>query len=143
MRSFADAKSVFLKIILISLVTQLLRILVHFIAARSIGIRIDFIYFLIFVPIIALVSSLPISVGGIGVRETSGVALFSKVWSAESDIVVFEMIAYLLGIISTVPGGLIFMLHKEHKEPLKPGEIYDEKKNPDIHVGSIHNHHLY
>ncbi|MBN1154215.1 flippase-like domain-containing protein [candidate division KSB1 bacterium] len=123
LHSFRDHKTTILKIILISIATQLLRILVHYTAARAIGVEIHFIYFLIFVPIIALLSSLPVSIGGIGVRETSGVALFSQVWSAESDIVAFEFIAYILGIVSTLPGGLIFMFRKEYKEHIKTGDI--------------------
>jgi len=83
------------------------------------------IYFIIFVPIIALVASLPISIGGIGVRESSGVALFSQVWTIQADIVAFEFFAYLIGVISTIPGGIIFMLRKEVKRPLTDKEIIE------------------
>ena len=105
------------------MIVQSLRILVHYTAARSIGVQVNLVYFVIFVPIIALLASLPISIGGIGIRESSGVALFSQVWPLQADIVAFEFFAFLIGIISTIPGGIIFMLRKEAKQPLTNGEI--------------------
>jgi hypothetical protein len=57
---------------------------------------------------------LPISIGGIGIRESSGVALFSQINSFQPEtIVVMEFLAYVIGLLSTIPGGLIFILRKE------------------------------
>jgi len=125
LNSFRHHKRMLLKIIAISFVVQFFRILVHYFAARSLGVTVNLIYFIIFVPIIALLASLPISIGGIGVRESSGVALFSQVWTIQADIVAFEFFAYLIGIISTIPGGIIFMLRKEVKRPLTNKEIIE------------------
>ncbi|MEE4311441.1 MAG: lysylphosphatidylglycerol synthase transmembrane domain-containing protein [candidate division KSB1 bacterium] len=107
-------KLVLLKVACISLLVQGMRIFVHYFAARAVGVRINPIYFIIFLPIIALLASIPISIGGIGVRESSGVALFSTIWKVQADIVAFEFLAYLIGIISTLPGGILFIFQKEH-----------------------------
>lgn len=107
-------KLMLIKVIMISLLVQGMRIFVHYFSARAIGVCINPIYFIIFVPIIALLSSLPISIGGIGVRESSGVALFSSIWSIQTDIVAFEFLAYIIGIIGTLPGGIVFIFRKEH-----------------------------
>jgi len=123
--AFQDKGDVLVKISMISIFTQGLRIFVHYVAARSIGVKLDIVYFIIFVPIIALISSLPISIGGIGVRETSGVALFTQAGAVESDVVAFEFIAYLIGIVSTLPGGIVFMFRKDYKEPLTTGGILE------------------
>ncbi|MBN2009234.1 flippase-like domain-containing protein [candidate division KSB1 bacterium] len=111
-------------IILISCITQFLRILVHFAAARSIGVNIDLVYFIIFIPVIALISSLPISIGGIGIRESSAVALFAPVWEMHADIVAFEFLSFLISVITALPGGILFMIRKEHK-PNIPKENFD------------------
>ncbi len=101
-------------IVLISIVIQSFRVLVHYFAALSIGLEGHLKYFFIFIPIIALLASLPISIGGIGVREGSAVALFSNVSSFSGEmIVVMEFLAYLVGLISALPGGLIFIIRKE------------------------------
>ncbi|MBD3289033.1 flippase-like domain-containing protein [candidate division KSB1 bacterium] len=120
---FKNHKTILVKVFATSIIIQTLRILVHYAAARSIGVNIAPIYFIIFIPIIALLASLPISIGGIGIRESSGVALFSQIWSIQADIVAFEFFAFLIGIISTIPGGIIFMLRKEITKPLTKGEL--------------------
>jgi glycosyltransferase 2 family protein len=99
----------------ISFMVQSLRILTHFLMACSVGIKISPVYFFVFIPIIALVSSLPISVGGIGVREQSSVALFSQVGIASSPVVAFEFLAYFVSIITSLPGGIIFVIRKPHR----------------------------
>ena len=112
--SFKHKKKTLNQVLIISVFVQTFRILVHFFAALSVGIHAQIQYFFIFVPVIALLSSLPISIGGIGVRESSGVALFSQVNSFQPQaIVAMEFLAYLIGLLSTLPGGIIFILRKE------------------------------
>ena len=112
--SFKHDKKTISGVILVSFIIQTLRILVHFFAALSVGLNAHVKYFFIFVPVIALLASLPISIGGIGIRESSGVALFSQVNSFQPEaIVAMEFLAYIIGLLSTIPGGIIFMLRKE------------------------------
>ena len=112
--SFKRAKKTINVVLMISFVVQTLRIFVHFFAGLSVGLHVHIKYFFIFVPLIALVTSLPISIGGIGIREGSGVALFSQINSFQPEtIVAMEFLAYVIGLLSTIPGGLIFILRKE------------------------------
>ena len=67
------------QVFVLSFLIQLLRIAVHYYCALAIGFDIDFIYFLIFVPLIAMAALLPISVGGFGVRESAAPFLFGSV----------------------------------------------------------------
>lgn len=98
----------------ISFVIQFFRILVHFFAALSVGLHGHLKFFFLFIPIVALLASLPISIGGIGIRETSGVALFSQLSGFLPErIVAMEFLAYLIGLLSALPGGIVFMLRRE------------------------------
>jgi uncharacterized protein (TIRG00374 family) len=100
----------------ISIIVQALRIVTHYYAALSVGVRANVLYFFIFIPIVALFASLPISFGGIGVREQSGVALFSTIGLTASKVVTFEFLAYIIGIVATIPGGVIFALRHEGRK---------------------------
>ena len=114
LNSFKDSKRLLIYIFFISLCVQFLRIFVHYLAALSVGLHGQFKYFLIFIPIIALLASLPISIGGIGIRESGGLALFSNVPAFVPEMVVaMEFLAFLVGLISALPGGVLFMLRKE------------------------------
>ncbi|MFH0919838.1 MAG: lysylphosphatidylglycerol synthase transmembrane domain-containing protein [Fibrobacterota bacterium] len=97
-----------------SLVTQFLRIAVHYFAARAVGFEIAFVYFLIFVPIIALAASLPVSFGGLGVREGLGQVLFSTVSPSGPLAVATQFLASLIGIAVSLLGGLIFVAERRN-----------------------------
>ncbi|MBN2354978.1 flippase-like domain-containing protein [candidate division KSB1 bacterium] len=107
-------KKLLLQLFLLSLLIQSLRILTHLGAARAIGVSVAWHYFFLFIPIVALAVSMPISIGGLGVREQSAVTLFSQIGVLSAQTVAFEFLAYLIGIIATVPGGIIFALRREH-----------------------------
>lgn len=113
LNQFRHHKMMLLWILMVSFCVQFLRIITHLFAARAVGVQTNFVYFLVFIPIIALFASLPISLGGLGVREQSGVALFLKVGVGSAQVVVFEFIAYLIGIFASLPGGIYFAFRKE------------------------------
>ena len=113
------------KVFVVSFFVQTLRILTHYWAAKAVGANIHPVYFGIFIPIIALLASLPISFGGIGVREQSGVALFTTVGVHASKIATFEFLAYLIGIIAAIPGGILFVFRKE-------ASLSDIRKSQDV-----------
>lgn len=113
LHGFRHQKKLLLRILLLSFAVQLLRILTHYWAARALGVRISFFYFLLFIPIVALVASLPISLGGLGVREQSAVTLFSQIGLASAQVVAFEFLAYLVAIAASLPGGIIFALRHD------------------------------
>ncbi len=127
LNSFKDSKRTLICIFFISLCVQFLRIFVHYLAALSVGLHGQLKYFFIFIPIIALLVSLPISIGGIGIRESSGAVLFSKVPTFIPEMVVaMEFLAFLVGLISALPGGLLFILRKEK---LQTTEIKEWEQN--------------
>ena len=74
---YRSEPGVAIHVIALSVVTQFLRILVHWCCARALGLPLDFAWILLFVPIVALISILPISVGGWGLREGTQKTFFS------------------------------------------------------------------
>jgi uncharacterized protein (TIRG00374 family) len=65
------------QVVVLSISTQFLRILVHWCCAKAMGLPLDLAWILLFVPIVALISVLPISVGGWGLREGTQKTFFS------------------------------------------------------------------
>jgi len=113
--SFRKQRRLLVGLFGLSMVVQALRILTHYGAARALSAQVDLVLFFIFIPVVALLSSLPISLGGIGVREQSAVVLFGQAAIPPVKVTAFELLAYLVGVASSVPGGLIFMLRREKK----------------------------
>ncbi len=118
MNSYKNQPWLLIKILFISILIQSARILTHYAAARAIGIsQIHLSYFFIFIPIVALVITLPISIGGFGIREQTAVYLFGLpgIGGIPGQITSMGFLAYLVGIVCSLPGGLIFIMRKKQR----------------------------
>jgi glycosyltransferase 2 family protein len=113
LNAFRHEKKLLYRVFALSLIIQTLRILTHWSAARALTLNVSPGYFFLFIPIVALLAGLPISLGGLGVREQSAVTLFGQIGIPSAQIVAFEVLAYLVGIIATLPGGILFVLRKK------------------------------
>ncbi len=101
-----------LNIFLVSMVVQGLRILTIWAIGRAMGDQSSLLYYVIFVPIISLAASLPISIGGTGPREQTTILLFRKIGVPAEVAFSIGFITYIVSMISTLPGALVFLLRK-------------------------------
>jgi hypothetical protein len=80
-----------------------------FVAALMIGESPAFIYFVVFVPIVMFAALLPISIGGLGVREASLVVLFTRFDVMDSaPTFTVAILVFISGLLSTLPGGWFY-----------------------------------
>ena len=91
-------------IVLASIAVQLLRISAFSAIYASLGAEIPIIYFVAFVPLVYLVMSFPISIAGLGVRESALVVLFGTVGVAAEISVAAGLLVPLLLLIGVFPG---------------------------------------
>ena len=89
---------------LIAVVFQALRVGIFWAGAVALGIQTPFIYFLVFIPIVILVTLLPISVGGFGVREAAFLYLFGQVGMGAEEAVALSLFVQLIVMTSSIPG---------------------------------------
>lgn len=103
---------VLIKLLFISFATQALRILTHYCAARSLMITLPWWDYFVLIPLISLVSMLPISIGGLGVREQSGVVLFGFLGLNAPLAFAMQLLSYFINILCSIPGGGSFIVRK-------------------------------
>jgi uncharacterized protein (TIRG00374 family) len=96
---------------LFSFFIQMLRIGVHLFAAVSLGLltAANFQYFLIFVPIIAMLMTIPLP---FGVREAAGGALFTFAGFPPEESFVMGFLATLVGLAASFLGAIFFIAEK-------------------------------
>ena len=109
LRGFREQRTLFLTLLSVALVVQVSRILVHALVARALGLRIELTYFFLFVPLLAVIVSLPISFNGIGVREAAGVVLFGLVGVSRAHAFSLQFTTYLVGVAVSLLGGVTFL----------------------------------
>ena len=94
----------------ISLVFDASWIVVRYLIALALGVRLSVWYFLLFIPIISLVTLVPISFSGLGVREGAYVYLFSQVGVEAPTAISMSLAFYGLRLVGGIIGGVIYAL---------------------------------
>ncbi|MGD9099906.1 MAG: lysylphosphatidylglycerol synthase transmembrane domain-containing protein [Anaerolineae bacterium] len=93
-----------------SLLFNLLLVNVNYLAARAVGVDIDLAYFLLFVPVLSITLMLPISIGGLGVREGMAIFLFDQAGVGQAAAVAASLGVYVVSTLLTgLLGGLIYL----------------------------------
>ncbi len=112
---FRNAKLYLLGLMGISLFVQFFRVGIHYFAGLALGVHVGIQFFMLFIPLIALLASLPISIGGLGVREQSGVVLFARLGLSAGITASMEFLAYLMTITGSLPGAVLFLFANSKK----------------------------
>ena len=106
---FRNRKRLLIELMCVAILVQVMRIGVHILFARALGLRVAPAYFFLFVPLLAVIVSLPISLNGIGVREGTGILLFGMV-GLDRDQVGAELERERAGAVGvSLIGGLVFL----------------------------------
>jgi uncharacterized protein (TIRG00374 family) len=112
---FRDQRGLILRLVSLAVVVQVSRIGVHMLVARALGLSIPSAYFFLFVPLLAVIVSLPISLNGIGVREGAGVVLFGLVGVGRAQAFALQFTTYLVAVAVSLLGGLVFLIRIPHR----------------------------
>jgi hypothetical protein len=102
----------------ISVIGQSLVIIVYFMLGRGLGIDLTLATYFVAIPVVFLAASLPVSIGGLGVREGALVGMLISA-GADLKIAVNLSLAYLIVLlISSMPGALVILFSRIHKNGL-------------------------
>jgi len=74
---------------------------------------IPFFYFVLLVPIIIVVTTLPISLNGIGTRELLFVYLFGAIGGVKADLLALSLLFLVFSYVQGLYGGILFLLSKK------------------------------
>ncbi len=108
--SFKKYKMVLFKVLIYSFLLQFAVILNWWLAARALGINLSLTAFIFIVPVVAVIAMLPISIGGIGLRENSTVIIMVAMGVNNEKAVLCSLIILLMLIIVGVIGGIIYVV---------------------------------
>jgi len=115
MHIFRHNKDVVIDNLLLSVAIQIISPLTFYIIALSIGIKINMVYFFIFMPIIGAITLLPISLGGLGLRDATTIFFFAKAAVSKDMAFAMSLISFLFILILGVTGGIIYALTLRHR----------------------------
>jgi uncharacterized protein (TIRG00374 family) len=126
---FKDKPKVAIENILISIVAQSVPPVTFYLIALSLGIKISLVYFFVFLPIIGAITLLPISIGGLGLRDASTVFFFAKVGVAKNPAFAMSLLNFSFILFYGALGGLIYVytVHNRRLQHNEPSQIRKER----------------
>jgi uncharacterized membrane protein YbhN (UPF0104 family) len=98
--------------VILAVIAQILMALTAYFIARSLAIEVSLIDCLVLMQPVALITSLPISIGGWGVRETAMIGVFGLVGVPASAALVLSVQLGLLAIVVSLPGLVLWFMMK-------------------------------
>ena len=107
----------------ISFLNQFFGCAAVWLGALGLGIHISPFYFLIFVPLITLISMIPVSLNGMGLREYSYMSLFGAIGVAGESCVALGLMYSLMVILSSLPGGVVYIFFRGKTDSAQIAEI--------------------
>ena len=109
---YKNHKSSFLNAVFLSIIIQVMNIVVYIILSNALNIKVPWGYFFLFFPIITVISMLPISINGLGIREGINVYLFTQVGVANSQALSLSLSWFLMVMVISLLGGFVFVFRK-------------------------------
>jgi len=120
--TFKNYKWTLVKVIFYSLTLQFAVIINYWLASKALGIPLDLTAFIFIVPVVSIIAMLPISLGGIGVREGSLVFLMVSLGAQNAKAAMCSLLLFAMLIIIGIVGGIIYgvrpFLAKKEKDRL-------------------------
>jgi uncharacterized membrane protein YbhN (UPF0104 family) len=93
----------------LSLVFHVSQVAVQWVLGRALGVALPFAYCLVFHPLVVLLTALPVSLGGFGVREAGYVWLLGPVGVAPSAAVALSLLWFAVTAAAGLVGGLVLV----------------------------------
>jgi uncharacterized membrane protein YbhN (UPF0104 family) len=103
----------------ISLAFQTLLVVLVYLVGVALHLSVPLVQFLIFIPIINVISMLPISLGGLGVREGGAIYFFGKAGVDPASALTLSLLWFAVVAFTSLPGGLVF-LWSGHRAKMQP-----------------------
>jgi uncharacterized membrane protein YbhN (UPF0104 family) len=101
-----------LKIAGYSLVLQVLFVVSTFFVGRALDLDRPFLDYLSLAPLVGLISAIPVTPGGLGIREGASIHLWAIMGVPSGKAFLLAFLPYLFLVLWGLPGGVLFLFHR-------------------------------
>jgi uncharacterized membrane protein YbhN (UPF0104 family) len=105
---------------LLGLAYEALAVFALWLVARSISLDLSFSLLAVVIPAVLVVTALPFSLGGLGLREGSYVVLLHQAGVSTTDAALLSLLATLLFALATLPGAFALLKRSPARDPAVP-----------------------
>jgi uncharacterized protein (TIRG00374 family) len=112
---YRHRRGVLVQVFGLSLIIQAIVILANFLVARALGLSAPFVLFLALIPLATITAMMPISVGGLGVRDGAMVYLFTRAGLPVAGALGLSLGWFFVTAVSSLPGALVLAFRSSRK----------------------------
>lgn len=116
LKGFANNFSALFFSFLLSLLVQLFLSLVWYFSGLAINKTLSPLYYFLYIPLINVITMVPITFGGLGIREGSFVYLFQRVGLTKEEAMGVSLLFLFANYLHSLIGGLTFIIMKRGGE---------------------------
>lgn len=102
----------FIRATLWAFLLQLNVVVYYFLIGKALHLRIHFIDYFIFIPLVLIILTIPITISGLGLREESYIEIFRFYGIPAQAAVSFSLIGVAFNLIIGIIGGIIYVTRK-------------------------------
>jgi uncharacterized protein (TIRG00374 family) len=96
-----------------SVLVQMVITVINYFTAKGLTLPVPFSALLAFVPIITIISLIPLTINGLGLREAAYVYFFSSINITESEAFSISIVYFITSVITSSIGGIVFIFLKK------------------------------
>jgi uncharacterized protein (TIRG00374 family) len=115
---YRTQKRAFLRATFWAVLLQLNVIVYYFLIGQALHLKIHFIDYFIFIPIVLVIQIIPITINGLGLREGSYIEIFKFYGISARAAVSFSLVDVAFNLVLGLVGGIIYVARR--KPPLNP-----------------------
>ena len=97
------------RVAVVSLAFHLTQVTVQYVVARAAGVVLPYSYCLIFHPVISVMTALPVSIAGLGVREGGYLYFLTRIDVDDSIAVTVGLCWFMVTVLAGLVGGVLFL----------------------------------
>ncbi len=116
---YKDKKKEILETVLLSFVIQFVIAGMNLSIGLALGFKLPFMSYVVYPVIIGLLTTIPITINGLGIREGGYRFLFAQVGLTGTEAVTLSLLFYIIGVIGSLIGGILFPFMKFSIHPNK------------------------
>jgi len=96
-----------------SLVFQLLAVVTYFVAARALHVDVSLAQMLAVVPVVSLLTLIPVSLNGLGVREGGFAYFLARAGVPEADAIALSLLVYAITLVFSMGGAVVLAFYRK------------------------------
>jgi len=102
----------------VSLVVQLLAIGIFAAVSKALALPIPLVFLILIVPIVMIISQVPISLNGWGVREGATILLLKRMGVGAPEALSLSLVCAVIPLLAGGIGGILFLMRRRRRRPV-------------------------